>query len=134
MAVYTVLQVFLMVLTAALKAQMLLIRCASGPDPDLFPVVPQRQMIADVARTLAGEEGRHLAIEAPTGVGKTSILFLVSPLPEEQKHWWSVPLTWRYRIRSLAKTAAATKIIPDLLTAAFGRGRYVSAKSGGARQ
>lgn len=28
-------------------------------------------MIADVAKTLAGEEGRHLAIEAPTGVGKT---------------------------------------------------------------
>ena len=39
--------------------------------PDFIPRAPQRQMIAEVAKTLAGEEGRHLAIEAPTGVGKT---------------------------------------------------------------
>ncbi|SUC45988.1 ATP-dependent DNA helicase DinG [Providencia stuartii] len=32
---------------------------------------PQRQMIAEVAKNLADEEGRHLVIEAPTGVGKT---------------------------------------------------------------
>ena len=28
-------------------------------------------MIAEVAKTLAGDDARHLVIEAPTGVGKT---------------------------------------------------------------
>lgn len=44
-------------------------------------------MIADVAKTLAGEEGRHLAIEAPTGVGKT-LSYLIPGIAiarEEQK-------------------------------------------------
>ncbi len=31
-------------------------------------------MIADVAKTLAGEEGRHLAIEAPPALGKRSLI------------------------------------------------------------
>ena len=38
---------------------------------DFIPRAPQRKMIAEVAKTLAGDEGRHLAIEEPTGVGKT---------------------------------------------------------------
>lgn len=43
-------------------------------------------MIADVAKTLAGEDGRHLAIEAPTGVGKTlSYLIPGLPLPVKNK-------------------------------------------------
>lgn len=95
-----------MALTAALKAQIAAwYKALQDQIPDFIPRAPQQQMIADVARTLAGEEGRHLAIEAPTGVGKPSpILFPVSPLPgKSKKHWWSVPLTWRYRIRSLAK-------------------------------
>ncbi len=60
-----------MALTAALKAQIAAWYKASGTDPRLYSPCAQRQMIADVAKTLAGEEGRHLAIEAPTGVGKT---------------------------------------------------------------
>lgn len=47
-------------------------------------------MIADAAKTLAGEEGRHLAIEAPTGVGKT-LSYLIPGIAiarEEQKRWW----------------------------------------------
>ncbi|SUP81373.1 ATP-dependent DNA helicase DinG [Yersinia pseudotuberculosis] len=39
--------------------------------PDFISRAPQRQMIAEVAKTLSGDAGRHLAIEAPTGVGKT---------------------------------------------------------------
>ncbi len=63
---------FLMALTAALKAQIAAwYKALQEQIPDFIPRAPQRQMIADVAKTLAGEEGRHLAIEAPTGVGKT---------------------------------------------------------------
>lgn len=95
-----------MALTAALKAQIAAwYKALQDQIPDFIPRAPQRQMIADVARTLAGEEGRHLAIEAPTGVGKT-LSYLIPGIAiarEEQKHWWSVPLTWRYRIRSLAR-------------------------------
>ena len=61
-----------MALTVALKAQIAAwYKALQEQIPDFIPRAPQRQMIADVAKTLAGEEGRHLAIEAPTGVGKT---------------------------------------------------------------
>ncbi|SUH38542.1 ATP-dependent helicase [Salmonella enterica subsp. enterica] len=64
-----------MALTAALKAQIAAwYKALQDQIPDFIPRAPQRQMIADVARTLAGEEGRHLAIEAPTGVGKNPLL------------------------------------------------------------
>ncbi|MFV2247058.1 DEAD/DEAH box helicase, partial [Escherichia coli] len=55
--------------------------------PDFIPRAPQRQMIADVAKALAGEEGRHLAIDAPTGVGKTVSYLLpgIAIAREEQK-------------------------------------------------
>lgn len=67
---------FLMALTAALKAQIAAwYKALQEQIPDFIPRAPQRQMIADVAKTLAGEEGRHLAIEAPTGVGKTLSYF-----------------------------------------------------------
>lgn len=77
-----------MALTAALKAQIAAwYKALQDQIPDFIPRAPQQQMIADVARTLAGEEGRHLAIEAPTGVGKTlSILFPVLPLPGKSKN------------------------------------------------
>lgn len=65
-----------MALTAALKAQIAAwYKALQEQIPDFIPRAPQRQMIADVAKTLAGEEGRHLAIEAPTGVGKTLSYF-----------------------------------------------------------
>ena len=57
-----------MALTAALKAQIAAwYKALQEQIPDFIPRPPQRQMIADVAKTLAGDEGRHLAIEAPTG-------------------------------------------------------------------
>lgn len=60
-----------MALTAALKAQIgAWYKALQQQIPDFIPRAPQRQMIADVAKTLAGDDGRHLAIEAPTGVGK----------------------------------------------------------------
>ncbi len=56
-----------MALTAALKAQIAAwYKALQEQIPDFISRAPQRQMIADVAKTLAGEEGRHLAIEAPT--------------------------------------------------------------------
>ncbi|WP_159567726.1 ATP-dependent DNA helicase DinG [Budvicia diplopodorum] len=97
--------------------------------PDFIPRAPQRQMIAEVAKAFSGESARHLAIEAPTGVGKT-LSYLIPGIAisrEEQK-----PL-----IVSTANTALQDqiyskdlpllkKIIPDLkFTGAFGRGRYV---------
>ncbi|HEB0896476.1 TPA: hypothetical protein RY270_003662, partial [Citrobacter braakii] len=53
-----------MALTAALKAQIAAwYKALQEQIPDFIPRAPQRQMIADVAKTLTGEEGRHLAIE-----------------------------------------------------------------------
>ncbi|STV50241.1 ATP-dependent DNA helicase DinG [Klebsiella pneumoniae subsp. ozaenae] len=75
-------------MTAALKAQIAAwYKALQEQIPDFIPRPPQRQMIADVAKTLAGEEGRHLAIEAPTGVGKT-LSYLIPGIAiarEEQK-------------------------------------------------
>lgn len=128
-----------MALTAALKAQIAAwYKALQEQIPDFIPRAPQRQMIADVARTLAGEEGRHLAIEAPTGVGKT-LSYLIPGIAiarEEQKHWWSVPLTWRYRIRSLAKICRCYENHPRsaLYRRLWPRALRVSAKPGGARQ
>ena len=77
-----------MALTAALKAQIAAwYKALQEQIPDFIPRPPQRQMIADVAKTLAGDEGRHLAIEAPTGVGKT-LSYLIPGIAiarEEQK-------------------------------------------------
>lgn len=77
-----------MALTAALKAQIAAwYKALQEQIPDFIPRAPQQQMIADVAKTLAGEEGRHLAIEAPTGVGKT-LSYLIPGIAiarEEQK-------------------------------------------------
>lgn len=128
-----------MALTAALKAQIAAwYKALQDQIPDFIPRAPQRQMIADVARTLAGEEGRHLAIEAPTGVGKT-LSYLIPGIAiarEEQKHWWSVPLTWRYRIRSLAKICRCYENHPRsaFYRRLWPRALRVSAKPGGARQ
>ena len=61
-----------MALTAAIKSQIAQwYKALQQQVPDFIPRAPQRQMIAEVAKSLAGDEGRHLAIEAPTGVGKT---------------------------------------------------------------
>ena len=97
--------------------------------PDFISRAPQRQMIAEVAKTLAGDAGRHLAIEAPTGVGKT-LSYLIPGIAVSRAE--SKPL-----VVSTANVALQDqiyskdlpllkKIIPDLkFTGAFGRGRYV---------
>ncbi len=86
-------------------------------------------MIADVAKTLAGEEGRHLAIEAPTGVGKT-LSYLIPGIAiarEEQKTLVVSTANVALQDQIYSKDLPLLrKIIPDLrFTAAFGRGRYV---------
>ncbi|GAA0326270.1 ATP-dependent DNA helicase DinG [Morganella psychrotolerans] len=93
------------------------------------PRAPQRDMIAEVARTMAGDEGRHLVIEAPTGVGKTLSYLIpgIAVAREQQKllviSTANVALQDQIYSKDLPLLA---KIIPDLkFTGAFGRGRYV---------
>lgn len=62
-----------MALTAALKAQIAAwYKALQEQIPDFIPRAPQRQMIADVAKTLAGEEGRHLRLKPLPALGKRS--------------------------------------------------------------
>lgn len=96
---------------------------------DFIPRAPQRQMIAEVARTLAGDDDRHLVIEAPTGVGKT-LSYLIPGIAVARE-------TDKKLVISTANVALQDQIydkdlpllkkfIPDLtFTAAFGRRRYV---------
>ncbi|WP_370611731.1 ATP-dependent DNA helicase DinG [Citrobacter meridianamericanus] len=119
-----------MALTAALKAQIAAwYKALQEQIPDFIPRAPQRQMIADVAKTLAGEEGRHLAIEAPTGVGKTLSYLLpgIAIAREEQKTLVVSTANVALQDQIYSKDLPLLrKIIPDLrFTAAFGRGRYV---------
>jgi ATP-dependent DNA helicase DinG len=119
-----------MALTAALRAQIAAwYKALQQQIPDFIPRAPQRQMIADVAKTLAGEEGRHLAIEAPTGVGKT-LSYLIPGIAiarEEQKTLVVSTANVALQDQIFSKDLPLLrKIIPDLrFTAAFGRGRYV---------
>ena len=119
-----------MALTAALKAQIgAWYKALQQQIPDFIPRSPQRQMIADVAKTLAGEEGRHLAIEAPTGVGKT-LSYLIPGIAiarEEDKTLVISTANVALQDQIYSKDLPLLKkIIPDLrFTAAFGRGRYV---------
>lgn len=128
-----------MALTAALKAQIAAwYKALQDQIPDFIPRAPQRQMIADVARTLAGEEGRHLAIEAPTGVGKT-LSYLIPGIAiarEEQKTLVVSTANVALQDQILAKIAAATKNHPRsaLYRRLWPRALRVSAKPGGARQ
>lgn len=119
-----------MALTAALKAQIAAwYKALQQQIPDFIPRAPQRQMIADVAKTLAGEDGRHLAIEAPTGVGKT-LSYLIPGIAiarEEQKTLVVSTANVALQDQIFSKDLPLLRnIIPDLrFTAAFGRGRYV---------
>lgn len=119
-----------MALSAALKAQIAAwYKALQQQIPDFIPRAPQRQMIADVAKTLAGDEGRHLAIEAPTGVGKT-LSYLIPGIAiarEEQKTLVISTANVALQDQIYSKDLPLLrKIIPELrFTAAFGRGRYV---------
>jgi ATP-dependent DNA helicase DinG len=119
-----------MALTAALKAQIgEWYKALQQQVPDFIPRAPQRQMIAEVAKTLTGEEGRHLAIEAPTGVGKT-LSYLIPGIAvgrAEEKPLIVSTANVALQDQIYSKDLPLLKkIIPELkFTAAFGRGRYV---------
>ncbi len=62
-----------MALTAALKAQIAAwYKALQEQIPDFIPRAPQRQMIADVAKTLAGEEGGIWRLKPLPALGKRS--------------------------------------------------------------
>lgn len=96
---------------------------------DFSPRPAQRQMIAEVAKTFSGEQGRHLAIEAPTGIGKT-LSYLIAGLAVAQAQQKTL-------IVSTANVALQDQIynkdlpllkqiIPDFsFTVAVGRRRYI---------
>ncbi len=119
-----------MALTAALKTQIAgWYKALQQQVPDFIPRAPQRQMIAEVAKILAGDDGRHLAIEAPTGVGKTLSYLIpgiaVSRAEEKPLVISTANVALQDQIYS-KDLPLLGKIIPDLkFTAAFGRGRYV---------
>jgi len=119
-----------MALTAALKAQIAgWYKALQQQIPDFISRAPQRQMIAEVAKTLAGDEGRHLAIEAPTGVGKTLSYLIPGIAVSRAEDKPLVVSTANVALQDQIFTKdlpLLQKIIPDLrFTAAFGRGRYV---------
>ncbi|RLM25781.1 ATP-dependent DNA helicase DinG [Brenneria alni] len=97
--------------------------------PDFIPRIPQRQMIAEVAKTLAGDYPRHLAIEAPTGVGKT-LSYLIPGIAvgrAEEKTLVVSTANVALQDQIFSKDLPLLQtFIPELkFTAAFGRGRYV---------
>ena len=60
-----------MALTAALKAQIgEWYKALQQQVPDFIPRAPQRQMIAEVAKTLAGDDGRHRRLKRPPAWAK----------------------------------------------------------------
>ena len=128
-AVYTVL-VSPMALSGTQKTQIAAwYKALQQQIPDFIPRPPQRQMIAEVAKTLGGDEGRHLAIEAPTGVGKT-LSYLIPGIAiarDEQKTLVVSTANVALQDQIYSKDLPLLrKIIPELkFTAAFGRGRYV---------
>lgn len=97
--------------------------------PDFIPREPQRQMIAEVARALAGDIERHLVIEAPTGVGKT-LSYLIPGIAigrAEQKPMVVSTANVALQDQIFSKDLPLLrKLIPDLtFIGAFGRRRYV---------
>ncbi|MDM3724770.1 ATP-dependent DNA helicase DinG [Proteus mirabilis] len=93
------------------------------------PRAPQREMIAEVAKTFSDETGRHLIIEAPTGVGKT-LSYLIPGIAisrEEKKPLIISTANVALQDQIYSKDLPLLKkIIPDLtFTGAFGRGRYL---------
>lgn len=97
--------------------------------PDFISRAPQRQMIAEVAKAFTSDSARHLAIEAPTGVGKTLSYLIpgiaVSRAEEKPLVISTANVALQDQIFS-KDLPLLRKIIPDLkFTGAFGRGRYV---------
>jgi len=119
-----------MALTAAVKSQIAQwYKALQEQVPDFIPRAPQRQMIAEVAKCLAGDDSRHLAVEAPTGVGKTLSYLIPGIAASRAQEKQLVISTANVALQDQIFTKdlpLLKKIIPDLtFTAAFGRGRYV---------
>lgn len=97
--------------------------------PDFIPRAPQRRMIAEVAKTLAGDYPRHAVIEAPTGVGKTLSYLLPGIAIGRAEHKTLVVSTANIALQDqiISKDLPLLKkCIPELtFSAAFGRARYV---------
>lgn len=97
--------------------------------PDFISRTPQRQMIAEVAKTLAGEYPRHAAIEAPTGVGKTLSYLIPGIAIARAESKTLVISTANIALQDQIVTKdlpLLKKFIPELsFTAAFGRARYL---------
>ena len=119
-----------MVLTPALKLQIgEWYKLLQTQVADFIPRLPQRQMIAEVAKTLAGEDDRHLVIEAPTGVGKTLSYLIPGIAVARSAEKKLVISTANVALQDQIfdkDLPLLKKFIPDLtFTAAFGRRRYV---------
>ncbi|MBS0892547.1 ATP-dependent DNA helicase DinG [Tatumella sp. JGM130] len=119
-----------MVLTPAIKLQIgEWYKQLQAQVEDFVPRPPQRQMIAEVAKTLSGEAGRHLAIEAPTGVGKTLSYLIPGIAIARSSEKKLVISTANVALQDQIfdkDLPLLKKFIPDLaFTAAFGRRRYV---------
>ncbi|KAA9000612.1 ATP-dependent DNA helicase DinG [Affinibrenneria salicis] len=119
-----------MALSPAIKQQIgLWYKALQQQIPDFISRTPQRQMIAEVAKTLAGEYSRHLAIEAPTGVGKTLSYLIPGIAIGRAENKTLVISTANVALQDQIYSKdlpLLKKIIPELtFTAAFGRGRYV---------
>src|SRR5471030_1055001 len=119
-----------MALSPAVKAQISQwYKALQQQIPDFISRAPQRQMIAEVAKAFSGDSARHLAIEAPTGVGKT-LSYLIPGIAvsrEEEKPLIVSTANVALQDQIFSKDLPLLKkIIPDLkFTGAFGRGRYV---------
>lgn len=96
---------------------------------DFIPRPAQRQMIAEVAKTLTGEAGRHLVIEAPTGIGKTLSYLLPGIAVARADSKTLVVSTANVALQDQIFSKdlpLLSKFIPELrFVAAFGRRRYV---------
>ncbi|MGG2142043.1 ATP-dependent DNA helicase DinG [Symbiopectobacterium sp. RP] len=97
--------------------------------PDFTSRAPQRQMIAEVAKTLAGEYPRHAVIEAPTGVGKTLSYLIPAIAIARAESKTLVISTANIALQDQIVTKdlpLLKKFIPELtFTAAFGRAHYL---------
>lgn len=97
--------------------------------PDFISRTPQRQMIAEVAKILAGEYPRHAVIEAPTSVGKTLSYLIPGIAIARAESKTLVISTANIALQDQIVTKdqpLLKKFIPELtFTAAFGRARYL---------
>lgn len=100
---------------------------------NFLPRKAQREMIAEVARCLHGDNYRHLIIEAPTGVGKTLSYLLPGIAVARENNKSLVVSTANIALQDQIfnkDLPLLKKIIPELTFAiAFGRRRYVCTRN-----